>query len=168
MKKVSLLGAGSWGTALAIVLAKNGHEVTLWSAVPAEVTMLKENREHKDRLPGVKLPDNITISDDLEDSCKDRDLIVFSVASPYVRATAQKAAPFIKEGQIIVNVGKGIEETTLMTLSEILQQEIPQGDICVLSGFKPCRRGQPRHPDYRCRWCQKQRVCVLCAGFVYE
>mgnify|MGYP002545161214 FL=1 len=59
MVKVSLLGAGSWGTALAIVLAKNGHDVTLWSALEAEITMLKTHREHKDRLPGVKLPDNI-------------------------------------------------------------------------------------------------------------
>lgn len=134
MKKVSLLGAGSWGTALAIVLANNGHEVTLWSALSSEVTMLRENREHKDRLPGIKLPENISISDDLEASCQDKDLIVFSVASPYVRATAQRAAKFIKEGQIIVNVGKGIEEATLMTLSEILKQEIPQADISVLSG----------------------------------
>ncbi|MFW5646497.1 MAG: NAD(P)H-dependent glycerol-3-phosphate dehydrogenase [Acetivibrio ethanolgignens] len=134
MKKVSLLGAGSWGTALAILLANNGHDVTLWSAVQSEVDMLRENREHKDRLPGVKLPDNISISDDLGEACQDKDLIVFSVASPYVRLTAQKAATFIKEGQIIVNVGKGIEEATLMTLSEILNQEIPQADISVLSG----------------------------------
>ena len=134
MRKVSLLGAGSWGTALAIVLANNGHDVTLWSAVPSEVEMLRDNREHKDRLPGVILPDNITISDNLEESCKDKELIVFSVASPYVRTTAHNAAPFIKEGQIIVNVAKGIEESTLMTLSEILHQELPQADICVLSG----------------------------------
>lgn len=134
MKKVSLLGAGSWGTALAVVLAKNGHQVDLWSAVPAEISMLRENREHKDRLPGIKLPDSITVSDDLEGSCQNKDLIVFSVASPYVRDAARQAAPFIKKGQIIVNVGKGIEEATLMTLSEILKEEIPQGDIGVLSG----------------------------------
>lgn len=134
MKKVSLLGAGSWGTALAMLLANNGHDTTLWSAVAEEVTMLRENREHKDRLPGVKLPDNVFISDDLESACQDKDLIVFSVASPFVRATAQQAAAFIKEGQIIVNVAKGIEESTLMTLSEILQEELPQADIGVLSG----------------------------------
>jgi glycerol-3-phosphate dehydrogenase (NAD(P)+) len=134
MKKISLLGAGSWGTALAIVLANNGHDVTLWSAVAAEVSMLKENREHKDRLPGVKLPDNITILEDLEKSCKEKDLLVFSVASPYVRETAKKAAPFIPEGQLIVNVAKGIEEATLMTLSEILEEELPNRDIAVLSG----------------------------------
>lgn len=134
MVKVSLLGAGSWGTALAIVLAKNGHDVTLWSTLEAEITMLKTHREHKDRLPGVKLPDNIYITSDLEEACADKDLIVFSVASPYVRSTAKQCAPFLKENQIIVNVGKGIEEATLMTLSEILEQEIPTAEVAVLSG----------------------------------
>lgn len=134
MVKVSLLGAGSWGTALAIVLAKNGHDVTLWSALETEITMLKTHREHKDRLPGVKLPDNIYITSNLEEACTDKDLIVFSVASPYVRSTAKQCAPFLKENQIIVNVGKGIEEATLMTLSEILEQEIPTAEITVLSG----------------------------------
>ena len=134
MSKVSLLGAGSWGTALAIVLANNGHDVILWSALEAEITMLQTHREHMNRLPGVKLPDNIKVTSDLEMACSDPDIIVFSVASPYVRSTAKQCAPFIKEGQIIVNVGKGIEEDTLMTLSEILQEELPKGEITVLSG----------------------------------
>jgi glycerol-3-phosphate dehydrogenase (NAD(P)+) len=134
MVRVSLLGAGSWGTALAIVLANNGHEVTLWSALESELTMLKTYREHKDRLPGVKLPENIYITSDLEEACTDKDLLVFSVASPYVRSTAKQCAAFIKDGQIIVNVGKGIEEDTLMTLSEILNQELPNAEIAVLSG----------------------------------
>lgn len=134
MSKVSLLGAGSWGTALAIVLANNGHDVILWSALESEITMLQTHREHMNRLPGVKLPDNIKVTSDLEMACSDPDIIVFSVASPYVRSTAKQCAPFIKEGQIIVNVGKGIEEDTLMTLSEILQEELPKGEITVLSG----------------------------------
>lgn len=134
MVRVSLLGAGSWGTALAIVLANNGHEVTLWSALESELTMLKTYREHKDRLPGVKLPENIYITSNLEEACTDKDLLVFSVASPYVRSTAKQCAAFIKDGQIIVNVGKGIEEDTLMTLSEILNQELPNAEIAVLSG----------------------------------
>ena len=87
MSKVSFLGAGSWGTALAIMLAKNGHSVTLWSAVDAEVKMLSEYREHKDRLPGVRLPGTVIVTDNLEDACKGYDLIVFSVASPYVSQT---------------------------------------------------------------------------------
>lgn len=134
MSKVSLLGAGSWGTALAILLAKNQHEVILWSALEDEVTMLKEHREHLHRLPGVKLPESIQLTMNIEEACTDRDLIVFSVASPYVRSTAKQAKPFIKEGQIIVNVAKGIEEATLYTLSDILKEELPTADIAVLSG----------------------------------
>ena len=88
MSKVSFLGAGSWGTALAIMLAKSGHDVTLWSAVESEVDMLVENREHKHRLPGVKLPDSIQLTKDLETACKGFDLIVFSVASPFRTASS--------------------------------------------------------------------------------
>lgn len=134
MKRVSLLGAGSWGTALAIVLANNGHDVTLWSALEAEIAMLQTHREHMERLPGVKLPDSIKVTSDLEMACSDPDIIVFSVASPYVRSTAERCASFIKDGQLIVNVGKGIEENSLMTLSEILQEELPKAEITVLSG----------------------------------
>ena len=118
MSKVSFLGAGSWGTALAIMLAKHGHDVIVWSKVEAEVNMLKENREHKDRLPGVKLPDSIVITSNLKEALTDRDLVVFSVASPFVRSVAQE----------------GIEETTLSTLRDILVEEIPQADVSVLSG----------------------------------
>jgi glycerol-3-phosphate dehydrogenase (NAD(P)+) len=134
MSKVSFLGAGSWGTALAIMLAKQGHEVILWSKVEAEVTMLLENREHKNRLPGVKLPESIVITDDLQLACTDRDLIVFSVASPFVRSVAKEASHLIGAGQKIVNVAKGIEESSLDTLRDILVEEIPQADISVLSG----------------------------------
>ncbi len=134
MKKVSFLGAGSWGTALAILCANNGHKVTLWSKVEAEIDMLRDNREHVERLPGVKLPDSIEIEPDLKKACTDKDIIVCSVASPFVRATAREAKPFIKDNQIIVNVGKGIEESTLMTLCEILEDELPMADVAVLSG----------------------------------
>ena len=115
MKKISFLGAGSWGTALAILCANNGHKVTIWSKIKSETDMLREKREHVDRLPGVKLPDSIEIEDDLEKACTGQDIIVFSVASPFVRSTAELAKPFIRDGQIIVNVGKGIEDKTLMT-----------------------------------------------------
>ena len=129
MKHVSFLGAGSWGTALAILCANNGHQVTIWSKVKAETDMLKEHREHLERLPGVKLPDSIVIEEDLEKACTNQDVIVWSVASPFVRSTAQEAKPFIKDNQIIVNVGKGIEENTLMTLCGILEDELPMS-VC--------------------------------------
>lgn len=134
MAKVSILGAGAWGTALAILLGNNGHEVTLWSSLANEVDILSKTRELKEKLPGAKLPESVRISGDLESSCKEKDIIVFAVASPYVRQTAQKARPYIKERQIVVNVGKGIEETTLDTLTDILHEELNNADIAVLSG----------------------------------
>lgn len=134
MAKISVLGAGSWGTALALLLHNNGHEVTLWSALEDEVKMLREKREHASKLPGVKLPETMEITVDLEKSLSDPDVAVLAVPSPFTRATAHRMAPFTKKGQIIVNVAKGVEENTLMTLSEIISQEIPQADVCVLSG----------------------------------
>ena len=132
--KIGVLGAGSWGTALAILLANKGFDVELWSAVETEIELLRTKREHVDRLPGVILPDNIYIESDLEKTCKDKDVIVFAVASPFVRMTAQRAKKYIKEGQIIVNVAKGIEDVTYKTLSEIIEDEIPCAKVCVLSG----------------------------------
>lgn len=134
MSKISFLGAGSWGTALAIMLAKKGHQVTLWSKVEAEVSMLLENREHKERLPGVKLSDSIVITMDLEAACSGQELLVFAVASPFVRSVAKEAAAYILPGQKIVNVAKGIEEQSLDTLRDILAEELSQADISVLSG----------------------------------
>ena len=134
MAKVSVLGAGSWGTALSLLLCKNGHEVTLWSALEDEVRMLREKREHESKLPGVRLPEDMKITADLEDSLQDPDVAVLAVPSPFTRSTAHRMAPFVKKGQIIVNVAKGVEEHTLMTLSEIISEEIPQADVCVLSG----------------------------------
>lgn len=134
MKRISFLGAGSWGTALAILCANNGHKVTVWSKIKTETDMLREKREHVDRLPGVKLPESIVIEDDLQTACEDMDIIVFSTASSFIRSTANEAEPYIKEGQIVVNVAKGIEENTLMTMCEILEDELPKADVAVLSG----------------------------------
>ncbi|MDF2610583.1 MAG: Glycerol-3-phosphate dehydrogenase [Lachnospiraceae bacterium] len=134
MAKVSVLGAGAWGTAISMLLGNNGHEVTLWSALVPEVEMLRKERELVDKLPGIKLPESVSISDDLESACTGKELIVFAVASPFVRRTAKMAKPFIKEDQKVVNVGKGIEESTLDTLTDILKEELPGADIAVLSG----------------------------------
>lgn len=134
MCKISVIGAGSWGTALAILLANKNYDVILWSKLESEITLLKEKREHVDRLPGVKLPQNIELTTDLAYACKKNDLMVFAVASPYVRSTAKLVNPYIEAGQIIVNVAKGIEEATLMTLSEIIEHELPMADVAVLSG----------------------------------
>lgn len=134
MAKISVLGSGSWGLALALLLHNNGHEVLLWSARPENARKLREKRENPDRLPGVRLPDEIDVLTDLERALKDVDVTVLAVASPYIRSTAHKMAPFVCKDQKIVNVAKGIEEKTLKTLSEVIEEEIPQGDVAVLSG----------------------------------
>lgn len=134
MANVGVLGAGSWGTALSVLLSDNGHQATVWSIDENEVKMLNEKREHELKLPGVKLPDDMVITGDLESAIKGKDFLVLAVPSPFTRSTAQKMSPFVAEGQIIVDVAKGIEESTLMTLSRQIEQEIPQADVAVLSG----------------------------------
>lgn len=134
MAKISVLGSGSWGLALALLLHNNGHEVLLWSARPENARKLREKRENPDMLPGVRLPDEIDVLTDMERALKDVDVTVLAVASPYIRSTAHKMAPFVCKDQKIVNVAKGIEEKTLKTLSEVIEEEIPQGNVAVLSG----------------------------------
>ena len=134
MAKAGVIGSGSWGTALARVLSKNGHEVTLWSRREEESLMLREERENKSKLPGVKLPDDIICTTDLEQTVKGKDILVLATASPSIRSMAKKMAPFVAEGQIIVDVSKGIEESTLMILTDVIEQEIPQCQAAVLSG----------------------------------
>lgn len=132
--KVGIVGAGSWGIALSVLLCKNGHDVTVWSIIPDEIDMLKNEREHKTKLPGVKLPSSIEFTTDLKETVQNNEILVLAVPSPYIRSTSKSMKEFVKDGQIIVNVAKGIEENTLMTLSEIIEEEIPNAKVCVMCG----------------------------------
>lgn len=134
MANISIIGAGSWGTALASLLHKNGHKITVWSIMEEEIEMLQKEHEHKDKLPGVKLPEDMIFTTNLEASVRGKDVLVLAVPSPFTRSTSQKMAAYVAEGQIIVNVAKGIEEATLKTLSAIIEEEIPQAEVAVLSG----------------------------------
>ena len=134
MANAGVLGAGSWGTALSVLLHDNGHQVTVWSIDENEVKMLNEKREHESKLPGVKIPQDMVITGDLEETVRGRDFLVMAVPSPFTRTTARKMKPYVAEGQIIVDVAKGIEEDTLLTLSRQIEEEIPQADVAVLSG----------------------------------
>ena len=125
MAKVAVIGAGSWGTALAKVLHTNGSQVTVWSIVEAEIAMLRERHEHVDKLPGVKLPEDMEFTTDLKTAVEDKEYLILAVPSVFTRSTAKSMAPFVKAGQIIVCVAKGIEENTLMTLSDIVEEEVP-------------------------------------------
>ena len=132
--KISVIGAGSWGIALAKLLYNNGNEITVWSALEDEIVMLNKEREHKDKLPGVKLPDDMIFTTELKDAMKDSKILVLAVPSPFVRNTAKNMAQFYESEQIIVNVAKGIEEATLSTMSQIIEEEIHGARVAVLSG----------------------------------
>lgn len=134
MAKIGMIGAGSWGIALSALLHRNGHDVTVWSALGDEIDMLKREHEHKDKLPGVILPLDMRFTKELAEAVEGMDLLVLAVPSPFTRNTAKLLKPLVKEGQIIVDVAKGIEEQTLMTLSQIIAQEVPQAVVAVLSG----------------------------------
>lgn len=132
--KISVIGAGSWGTALAMLLNDNQHEVTLWSIIEEEVSMLNKHHEHIDKLPGISISEKITITSDMEMATKDKEILVFAVPSSFVRKTAQTLKRYIKPEQIIVNVAKGLEDGTLFTLQEVINDVLPDNDVVVLSG----------------------------------
>lgn len=134
MAKVGIIGAGSWGTALSKLMFNNGHEVTVWSVIEEEIVMLRTKRQHESKLPGVLLPEGISFTTDLKETMTEKDILILAVPSPYTRSTSQKMKEFCRDGQIIVNVAKGVEEGTLDTLSEIIEEEIPQAEVAVLSG----------------------------------
>lgn len=134
MAEIGMIGAGSWGTALTWLLTNNGHHVTVWSALDAEIEMLKKDREQKSKLPGVILSEDTRFTTDLKAAVEGKDLLVLAVPSPFTRSTAARLKDVVEDGQIIVNVAKGIEENTLMTLSQIIEEEVPQAEVAVLSG----------------------------------
>ena len=134
MAKIAILGAGAWGIALGVLLDGNGNEVTMWTLLQSEADMLINDRENKISLPGVKLPESMKVTIDLEEAVKDKDIIVMATASRFIRSTAAKLKGKVKDNQIIVNVAKGIEESTLMTMTDIISEELPGCDAVVLSG----------------------------------
>lgn len=134
MARIGVLGAGSWGTALAILLHDNGHDVTVWSIHEEEVEALNTTRRHERKLPGVEIPEGIVFTTDMKETMSDKDVCVLAVPSPFIRSTCQKMKQYVRAGQIIVNVAKGIEENTLYTLTDIIEEELPYADACVLSG----------------------------------
>lgn len=134
MAGVSVIGAGSWGMAIAKVLDTNGHEVTVWSHREEEAERLREIRENDTKLPGVKLSESVQFTSDLEAAVKAGALLILAVPSTAVRSTAHQMASYVKPGIVIVNLAKGIEERTRMVLTDVIEQEIPGVNAAVLSG----------------------------------
>lgn len=133
MEKIGIIGSGTWGTAISILLHNNGHEVTIWSAIPEEIDEMAATRKHKN-LPEVTLPESLRLTKDLKEAMEGKDLLVMAVPSVFVRSTAKRMKPYLRDGQIIVDVAKGIEESTLFTMSQIIEEELPTAQVAALSG----------------------------------
>ncbi len=132
--KIAVIGSGSWGTAVSVLLARHGYTVCLWSYFREESERLARDRENKEFLKGVRFPDQIVCSPDLAVCTADADLIVTAVPSPATRQTAKSLAPYIRSGQPMVNISKGLEDQTLYRLSQVYAEEIPQARLAVMSG----------------------------------
>ncbi|MCJ8342185.1 MAG: NAD(P)H-dependent glycerol-3-phosphate dehydrogenase [Cetobacterium sp.] len=137
MERVVIVGAGSWGTALGLLLAHKGHEVTMWEHNPLRAEELQRDRENKKLLPGVKFPKNLNVTSKSEDLFENINYVIFSVPSQVLRGVISKFSSQIRENTILVNTAKGIEVSTGLTLSEVMKEEILgkyHKNIIVLSG----------------------------------
>jgi len=123
--RIAVLGAGGWGTTLAILLSKNAHRVTLWSYSEADAALMQVQRENRPFLPGVPIPPDLEITHDLIGAARDKDMLIAASPSQYLRPVLRQLSPLTLEGTVVVNVAKGIENGSLMTMSEMILDTLP-------------------------------------------
>lgn len=136
-KRTSILGAGSWGTALAVLLAEKRRRVVLWARRIEQARLMRETRSNPTYLPGIHLPETVHITADLGEALQEADMLVVATPSHAVRQLAERMRPYVTAGMILVSVTKGIEASTLKTVSQILIEnlpQIPETQLCVLHG----------------------------------
>ena len=133
MSKVCVLGAGGFGLALAVNALKCGHSVTVWSAFKEEIDTIRNDGEHKKLLPGVKIPEAVKLTYDKED-IKNNDIVIFAIPSKVLRSVSSDLNDIISKESVIVSVGKGLEIGTHKRLSQVLEEELPDNKIVILSG----------------------------------
>ena len=142
--KICILGAGTWGVALTALLSKNGHELSLWSALPEEIDELKRTAKHKN-LPGLSLSEDINCSKDISEALRGAEMVVFVTPSSFIRSTARLAAPYLEDDVIAVTAAKGIEPKTHKTMTEIISEEI--GMINPSLVYKVAALSGPTHAE---------------------
>ncbi len=131
--RIGVLGAGTWGMALARLFCISGHSIQVWSALPEEIETLSQTRRHKN-LTNMIIPDDIEFTQDIGEVCSNKGMLIFAVPSVFVRSTSKLAAPYVNKEQLIVDVAKGIELASFMTMSEVIKSEIPNATVVALSG----------------------------------
>jgi Glycerol-3-phosphate dehydrogenase len=152
MKKIGVIGAGSWGTALAITLSNKGHQVVIWDLDQKHLAALTNDRENKRYLPGVGFGENLNTVPTVEEALKDADVALFSVPAQHFRSAFTGALPYLSDSTLIVNVAKGIEQKSLQRMSEIAFDIKPDAKYVVLSG--------PSHAEEVCK-AMPTTVCVV-------
>lgn len=133
MAKYTILGMGGFGLALAVMLNNFGHDVTVWSAFKQEIDDIRRDGENKQKLPGIKISEEIALTDDLS-LLSDSEIVIFGVPTKFVRSVAKQISEFLSPETIIVNTSKGLEEESLKRMSEVLEEELPKNPIVVLTG----------------------------------
>src|SRR3989338_9504309 len=134
ISKISIIGAGSWGTALAILLAEKGYKVSLWARRKGLAVEINKKRENSQYLKNIKIPANIIATHSMKDAAENSDMVVFAVPSEFLRHTAKSFSGFIKKNMIVVHVVKGIEENSGKLMSMVQEEELKIDGIAVLSG----------------------------------
>lgn len=134
MKKVAVIGCGSWGTALAIILVNHGHDVTMWARKQEAVDEINTLHTNAKYLPNIVLPTELSATTDRAKAVAGAEIIISAVPSRAVRNTMMDFAPYFEKGTVLVNVAKGLEDGSLLRLSEVIKECVPQCEVCVLSG----------------------------------
>ncbi|KAB8138493.1 NAD(P)H-dependent glycerol-3-phosphate dehydrogenase [Gracilibacillus oryzae] len=149
MGNIAVLGAGSWGTALAMVLCDNNHDVRLWTHNDEQKKMMQTSGMNEKYLPGISLPSNLNIVSDLEEAMNNAESVILVVPSKAIRETCKKALPYIKKHMVIVHGSKGIEPVSHCRISEMIQEELKGMDysgIVALSGPSHAEEVSLKHP----------------------
>lgn len=133
-KNIAVLGGGSWGTALAILLAEKDYNVEMWLRDREQAESMEKNRENKRYLPGIEFPGTLSVNSSIEKILRDKDIVILAIPTNGIRDTLEKNKNLFMENQIIVNVSKGIEKDTLRRISEIVEEILPENKFAVLSG----------------------------------
>lgn len=133
-KKISIIGAGSWGTALSILLANNNYIPVMWSIFEEEINFINNNKEHVKKLPGVKIPDTVRCTNDIEECLSGSDIVLLVVPAQAIRQNSKLISKYIDNNKIIVNCAKGLEIETGLRLSQVIKQEISNANVAILSG----------------------------------
>lgn len=133
MADIAILGSGGFGLSLAVMCRRAGHDVVVWSKFQDEIDTINRTGCLKAKLPGVKIPKDIGLTTDI--SCvKDKDLVIVGIPTSFIRGVCEEAAPFVSENSIIVNTAKGLENSTLKTMSTVMHESFPNNTVAILTG----------------------------------